>query len=247
MFAEAIQTALAMIYPPACLGCGTVVDRDFGLCGSCWAQMPFIGGTICDACGVPLLGDGVEEGALCEECHAHPRNWSQGRAALMYADMARKLILGFKHGDREEVARPAGQWLTQALGPLIDADTLIVPIPLHWKRVLKRKYNQSALLAQALARQTGAQASLDLLQRRIPTPSLEGKTRAQRFEILSDAIHVTPKRQGLATGRRVLLVDDVMTSGATFAAATQALLPENPARIDVVALARVAKQDYMTQ
>lgn len=236
----ALQTGLDMIYPARCLSCGVVVDGPLGLCGSCWPKTPFIGGTVCDACGVPLPGDSPHDVVHCDECLSAPREWDQGRAVLLYRDLARKLVLGFKHGDKVELAQPAGTWLAQAAEPMLDPDTLIVPIPLHWRRMMKRRYNQSALLAKAMAQASGHQAALDLLVRTRPTVPLDGKNRAERAEVLEDALEVRRGRRHQVAGRSVLLVDDVLTSGATFTAATRACRAAGAARVCVIALARVA-------
>ncbi|MEO0390990.1 MAG: ComF family protein [Pseudomonadota bacterium] len=239
MLRAAIQTGLDTIWPMRCLGCGVVVDSGPGLCGSCWGQTPFIGGTVCDACGVPLPGE-VAGRVLCDACLKDRPPWDQGRAALVYRDLARKLVLGFKHGDRTELAQPAGRWMAQAAAPLLEPNMLIVPIPLHWRRMLKRRYNQAALLARALGVETGHDVCLDLLTRVKSTPKLDGMTKADRNAALDEAIAITPRRRHRVAGRPVLLVDDVHTSGATFAAATRACLAAGASRVCVVALARVA-------
>lgn len=239
MIAQAIQTALRVVYPPRCLGCGCVVDGDQGLCPACWRETKFIGGTVCDSCGVPLPGIAGPDKVQCDSCIADPPVWSRGRAALEYDGLARRLILGFKHGDKIELADPAGRWLAQAAADLLTDDTLVAPIPLHRWRLLKRRYNQSALLAQALSMRAGVEACLDLFLRPIATPSLDGKSRSERAEALEGAITVNPKREDIIAGRRVLIVDDVMTSGATFSAATTAALAAGASEVCVLALARV--------
>lgn len=236
-----IQTALKAVYPARCLTCGSVVDSDFGLCGPCWRDTSFIGGTICDGCGVPLPGDISGDDLQCDDCLRTPRPWTQGRAALLYKDTGRKLVLALKHGDRQEIAHPASLWMAEAVREITGPGTLVVPIPLHWQRMIARRYNQSALLARALAKQLDAEACLDLLHRPRRTESLDGKSREDRFEHLDGAISLNPKRQSIAQGRPVLLVDDVMTSGATLAAATRALKAADAGPVKTVVLARVAK------
>ncbi|WP_037313138.1 ComF family protein [Ruegeria halocynthiae] len=238
---QRIQTAVALIYPPRCLGCGDLTESDFGLCGPCWRETPFIGGVVCESCGVPLPGAADGHRIECDDCMKAPRPWSDGRAALLYDGKARALILALKHGDRPELARPAARWMAQAGSDLIQSDMLIAPVPLHWSRLLKRRYNQSALLAQHLGRQTGLDVCPDLLVRRVRTPVLDGKTAAERAETLSDAITAHPKRRKNMQGRDVLLVDDVMTSGATLTACARACLAAGANHIFVLVLARVAK------
>lgn len=238
---QRFQTAVSLIYPPRCLTCGGTVESDFGLCGSCWRDAHFIGGTICDGCGVPLPGSDTNEEAHCDACLMAPRLWVQGRAALTYKGSGRKLVLGLKHGDRQEIAGPAARWMAQAIKGLLPENALIVPIPLHWMRLLKRRYNQSALLAKALARETGLAWSPDLLIRYRRTTSLDGLGREERYAAVDNAIKVHPKRRHQIIGRPVLLVDDVMTSGATLTAATQALLREGSGPVRVVTLARAIK------
>lgn len=236
-----LQTLVELIYPPRCLGCGALVESDFGLCSNCWRDTPFVGGLVCEVCGVPLPGQGDGERIECDDCMRHPKPWDAGRAALMYQDGARKLVMALKHGDRTDVARPAGIWMAQAARPIVSGDMLVAPVPLHWTRLLKRRYNQSALLADVIARDLGLAHCPDLFHRVRRTPSLDGKTAQERQDILTDAIRANPKRLDLLAGRDVLLVDDVLTSGATLAAATQAAHAAGAARICVIVLARVAK------
>ncbi len=242
MLPPGLQTAVSVIYPARCLACGGLVDADFGLCGPCWRDTAFIGGTVCDACGVPLPGHGDHVAPHCDACLATPRPWTQGRAALLYRDTGRKLILALKHSDRQEIARPAALWLAQAARDILPPDALIAPVPLHWLRMLKRRYNQSALLAKGLAAQTDLPWCADLLQRMRRTPSLDGLGRADRFAALQHAIRVHPRRRHRLIGRPVVLVDDVLTSGATLSATAQACLDAGSGPVFALALARVGKE-----
>ncbi len=236
-----LETALNLIYPPTCLTCRQVVEGNAGLCGPCWRETAFIGGTVCDSCGVPLPGGRHGEVAHCDACLRDPPPWVQGRSALLYRDMGRKIVLAFKHGDRQEIAAPAALWMAQAIGRYLQGNTLIAPVPLHWSRMIKRKFNQSALLGKALAGELGCAWCPDLLQRTRRTQVLDGKTRTERYTAVQGAMAVHPRRTELLRGRPILLVDDVMTSGATLSCATQACLDAGAGEIRVVTLARVAK------
>lgn len=241
MLFASVQTAIRLVYPPHCLACGGLVSTEFGLCGSCFSETHFIGGLVCDACGVPLPGDEANDRVLCDACLAVSRPWTHGRAALLYAGTGRKLVLALKHGDRHDVARAAAPWLLRAAGPILRQDSLIVPVPLHLLRLLKRRYNQSALLALSLGRETGCDILCDALIRSRRTPNLDGCTREERFEALQGAISARPHRASQIAGRQVLLIDDVMTSGATFAAATKALDAAGASEVCTLALARVGR------
>lgn len=236
-----LQTTLSAIYPPRCLGCGETVDSDFGLCGGCWGQTEFIGGTSCDGCGTPLPGSALADAEHCDACMGDPKPWAHGRAALTYSGMGRKLVLQLKHADRQEIARPAAGWMCAAIKPLIDEKTLIAPVPLHWLRLAKRRYNQSALIAKHLSEMTGCDWCADLLERPIRTQSLDGKSRQERADILKDSIRVNAKRRHRLVGRSVLLVDDVMTTGATLATCARACSVAGAHQVCVSVLARVVK------
>lgn len=236
-----LQSTLTAIYPPRCLGCGETVDSDFGLCGTCWGETEFIGGTRCDSCGTPLPGDVTSEEVHCDTCIRAPQPWEHGRAALVYSKMGRKLVLQLKHGDRQEIARPAAAWMKMSVQSLLTENTLIAPVPLHWLRLAKRRYNQSALIAKQLSEMTGCDWCPDLLERPRRTPSLDGKTRAERADILSGAIRINQRRRHRIIGRHVLIVDDVLTTGATLAACAQACSASGAHQVCVSVLARVVK------
>ncbi len=236
-----MQAALHVIYPPQCLTCDALVTTDFGLCGHCWRETPFITGLVCNQCGVPLPGDDLGQPESCDDCLTIARPWSQGRAALLYKDNARRLVLAFKHGDRLDLARPAAGWMMRAAQPMLVPGMLVAPIPLHWLRLIKRRYNQSALLSAAVAKMAGLDHCPDLLIRTRHTGSQEGRDRESRFANMTDALAPHPRRENRIAGRHILLVDDVMTSGATFAAAAEACIAAGAIGVSVLALARVAK------
>ena len=242
-----IQTALHLLFPPRCVGCGDLVESDFGLCGTCWRDTPFIGGLVCDACGAPLPGDISDQGVQCDDCMATPRPWTQGRAAMLYKASGRKMVLALKHGDRHDIVRPATFWMTRVAKPLVRENMLVAPVPLHWSRFLKRKFNQSALLARELARELGLGYCPDLLHRPRRTGSLDGLNLSQRFARLAPSSTALARRALQMPGRPVLLVDDVMTTGATLTAAANACLASQASEVFIVALARVAKDAYIAQ
>ena len=236
-----MQSVIRAIYPPQCVSCGDLTDSAHGLCGPCRRDAHFIGDTVCNSCGVPLPGERDGDDLQCDDCMRIARPWDRGRAALVYSGTGRRLVLGLKHGDRTDLARPAAEWMARKAKPLLRDDTVLVPVPLHRFRLARRRYNQAALLGQALAKVLNVPVCPDALLRPIQTTPLEGHSRDARFIALADAIIPNPKRADQIAGKSVLLVDDVMTSGATLAVSAEAARMAGAKNVSIVTLARVMK------
>ena len=232
---------LDVLLPPQCLTCDAPVGAPGQFCADCFRRTGFVTDPCCACCGRPF-GSAMQGGAsgLCTDCREHPPAWGTARAALRYDDQARRILLPFKHGDRIETARALAPHMARAGAALLGAADWLVPVPLHRRRLLSRRYNQSALLAQHLSRLSGRPAVLDALRRTRATPSLGHKTGTERRAEVADAFAVRPSRRERLADSRVLLIDDVMTSGATADACALALRAAGVARVDVLVAARVA-------
>lgn len=237
-----LNAALHLIYPPQCITCDAKVTSDFGLCGDCWRETPFVAGLVCDRCGAPLKGQDTDKAEYCDDCLTIARPWARGRAAMIYRGNARGIILALKHGDRMDLARPASAWLARAGAAVISPDMLVAPVPLHWMRLFKRRYNQAALLSLGVAKLARLEHCPDLFQRRKATPAQSGG-RDARFANMATAMRVHPRWVDRIIGRDLLLIDDVMTSGATFAAVAEVALTAGAKSVTTLALARVVKED----
>ncbi|WP_183526561.1 ComF family protein [Yoonia ponticola] len=236
-----MQSVVRAIYPPQCVACETLTEAEHGLCGPCWAQTAFISGLVCDTCGALQMGTDEGERVQCDECMTIARPWDQGRAALEYKGIGRRLVLGLKHGDRLDLTWPAAGWMAVRAAALVKENTVIVPVPLHWSRLVKRRYNQAAALAVDLGKHLKRPVFVDALVRLERTKPLDGVGRAARFDMLSGKIQPHPKRSAALRDKSVLIVDDVMTSGATLAAAAEAARMAGAANVSIVTLARVVK------
>lgn len=244
--AAATARALDLLYPPVCVACGAETGAAGGLCPDCFAGAPFIAGPVCEACGAPLLDAAGPGGApVCDGCRHAPPAWQTGRAVALYGGAVRRAILALKHGDRLDVARAAAPWLLRAGRDLLAGADLVAPVPLHWRRLVHRRFNQSAELARALCRSAGRSEALapDLLRRVRATPSQEGRSRAGRIANVEGAFALARRWRGRVANARVLLVDDVMTTGATLSACAETLRDAGAEGIDVLVLARVARAD----
>ena len=239
-----LPAAIRAIYPPSCMGCAEPALEDHALCGRCWRDTPFISGLVCDLCGVALPGEGASsDGLVCDDCMKIARPWNRGRSTLEYRDRARRFVLQLKHGDRTDLARPLAAWMARAAQPLLTGPALLVPVPLHRTRLFARRYNQAALLAKGMGESLDQPTGLDVLLRTVRTPLLGGLNRDERFRTLADIFAVSQKRRDQIEDRHILLVDDVMTTGATLAACTEALMAAGAQIVDVVTLARATKAD----
>ncbi|WP_245656784.1 ComF family protein [Meinhardsimonia xiamenensis] len=240
-----MKELISLVYPPRCVACGEQVLDEGGLCGPCWRQTPFITGLVCDLCGVPLIG-AAEEGVAeyCDDCLGVLRPWSRGRAALVYAGQGRRLVLKLKHEDRHDLVAPMAHWMAQAARPLLQGasgEVVAVPVPLHWRRLMARRFNQSALLARGVARRLGIACAPAALRRIRHTAEQEGRGHDARFANLAGAIVPGRRARERLAGRTVLIVDDVMTSGATLSAAAEAARASGAREVFALVLARVAK------
>lgn len=198
---------------------------------------------MCKTCAVPVLGDSEDENAICEACNAEPPPWTMGRAVGLYEGPLRRMVLSLKHGDRQDLVPSMAAWMARAGAPFLTGDSLLTPVPLHWRRLLSRRTNQSAVLAKAIAKIAGAHHIPDLLHRHRPTPPQKGLTREQRFDNQRAAIILNHRQAEKVEGRHVVLVDDVMTTGATLFAAAETCLSGGAASVNVLVFARVARPD----
>jgi ComF family protein len=240
MLARLGTAVLDALLPPHCLTCEEPVDRQGAQCAACFAGLSFVTAPLCLCCGVPFPHAGAAgDGGLCPVCVARPPSFLSARAALRYDEGARRLVLPFKHADRTELAAPLARHMARAGAALLARAEVVAPVPLHWRRLLSRRYNQAALLSARLARAAGLPGIPDLLRRRNPTPPLAEMGAAERHALLEGAFILTPRHAARVAGRRVLLVDDVMTSGATAEACAAALLAGGAAAVEVLAAARV--------
>ena len=233
---------LKLLYPDQCVSCGALVEGGQGLCGACWAATPFIDGLVCDSCGVPLLGEETGHRAHCDDCLTERPPWGRGRAALLYRDNARRLVLALKHGDRLDLVRPASGWMAARGAPIRGEGDLLVPVPLHRTRLFTRRFNQAAALAHEVGRRWGMPHLPDALVRIRRTRPQDRITHAERHANQTGAITVTARHRDRLSGVRVILVDDVMTSGATLRAAAAALSSAGAVPAAVLTLSRVAKE-----
>jgi len=209
-----------------------------GLASEIWAKIQFIDGPVCEGCGAPFDYD-RGPGVRCAACMAKPRAFDAARAACLYDEVSRDPILKLKHADRTDLAPLLVRWLSRAAADLLAEAEAIAPIPLHRWRLLGRRYNQAAELARPLAGLWDKPYLADALVRRRATDSQAGKSASGRRRNLVGAFHVPERRRFQVEGRRILLVDDVMTTGATLEGCARALKQAGASRVDVAVLARV--------
>ena len=236
-FAHIPRLALDIALPTLCVSCREPVDGE-GVCAACWAKLSFIAQPFCPRLGIPFVYDPGPE-LLSMEAIANPPAYQRARAAVRYDDVARTLVHSLKYQDRTDLAPAMGRWMARAGQELLaDADVL-VPVPLHWRRGWSRRYNQSGALARVISRQSGVKLASEALRRIRPTQQQIGLSRAQRAANVQGAFKVAPERNAEIAGRRVVLIDDVLTSGATTDACARALLRAKAAQVDVLVFARV--------
>jgi ComF family protein len=236
-WSHAAKLALDIALPTLCVACREPVDGE-GVCASCWSKLSFIAPPYCPRLGIPFVYDPGPE-LLSMEAIANPPAYARARAAVRYDDVARTLVHALKYQDRTDLAPAMGRWMARAGRELLTEADALVPVPLHWRRGWRRRYNQSGALARVIERQTGVRLASEALRRVRPTEQQIGLSRAQRATNVQGAFKVAADRKAEIQGRRVVLIDDVLTSGATVDACARALLRAKASSVDVLVFARV--------
>jgi ComF family protein len=227
--------ALDLLLPPESYD-GDGAPQTSGYSAAVWSRIVFLDDPVCDGCGLAFEFD---PGARCAACQAQPRAFARARAACVYDEHSRELILKLKHADRPEIGVLFARWLARAAAPLLAQADAVAPVPLHRARLFARRYNQAAEIARPLARLTGVRYLPDALVRRRATAIQGGKSGRGRRLNVKGAFEVPPARARRLEGRRILLVDDVLTTGATAEACARAMLKAGAAAVDLAVVARV--------
>jgi len=234
------RVTLDLVLPPQCLSCQAPVIEPGHLCGKCWAEVDFLDGPSCNTCGLPFETPELD-GALCGSCSRDAPAYERARAVMRYNDASKGLILRLKHADRHEGVGAFGNWLGRAGADFLSEIDIVTAVPLHRLRLLSRLYNQAAMLALALGEGTGIPTDPMILERVRRTPSQGGLTSRRRRHNVAGAFRIRPGYESRIKGRSVLVVDDVMTTGATVEACARTLKRAGAARIYVLTLARVVR------
>lgn len=242
MLGRVARFVIDALLPPLCLCCHAQVSEPGSLCPVCWSKIVFLAPPFCAVCGLPFELDAGAD-AQCGECARQAPRYGRARAVFRYDDASRPLILRFKHGDRLEGVPAFARWMARAGAEVLRDADLLVPVPLHRWRLLSRRYNQAALLAQALAVESGVGAIPDLLLRRRATKPQGHMNRSGRHDNVAGAFALAPRHHVTLAGKRVVLIDDVLTSGATVEECARILLGGGAAAVDVLTLGRVVRTE----
>jgi ComF family protein len=233
-----LRAALDIALPPLCAACREPVAGR-GLCPSCWSKLSFITRPYCERLGIPFVYD-PGPGILSMEAIADPPAYNRARAAVRFDQISRALVHALKYGDRLDLAPMMGRWIATAGRELLAEADALVPVPLHWRRQWARRFNQSAMLAAAISAESSVPIAAGALRRVKVTAQQVGLTRTERATNVQGAFKVPDEGGAAVRGRRLVLVDDVLTSGATVDVCARALLRGGAANVDVLVFARVA-------
>ena len=234
----ALRFTLDVALPPLCPSCRAPLGDGAGLCPNCWSKLSLIEPPYCARLGIPFTYD-PGPGLLSMEAIANPPAYDRARAAVRYDDIARALVHGFKYSDRLDLAPMMGRWMARAGRELLAEADALIPVPLHWRRLWARRFNQSAALAGAISALAGPPVLHGVLQRVRATPQQVGLNKNERAENVQGAFQVPPEQKAAVSGKRLVLVDDVLTSGATVDTCARALLRAGAGHVDVLVFARV--------
>ncbi|MBB3952049.1 ComF family protein [Aureimonas jatrophae] len=230
---------LSLVYPPVCAGCTSAVSRSPAVCAACWRDLRFLERPFCEVLGLPFAVD-PGAGLVSPEAIANPPPFARLRGTVLYQGLGSRLVASLKYGDRTDLVPLMAGWMGRAGAELLAEADLVMPVPLHARRLLRRRFNQSAELGRHLARTHGRRFEPMMLRRVRATRSQVGLSASERERNLRGAFVLDPHRVADLKGRRVLLVDDVFTTGATVSAAARTLLRGGAAAVDVLVFARVA-------
>ncbi len=229
------------LLPPLCISCKTEINSHNSLCPKCWHQVNFIVSPICDIMGTPLpYNTGTVQ--ISAVATTWPPPYNRARSVAVFEGILKHMIHALKYGDRHEGIKLFGKWMTYAGRDILNDADLIIPVPLSQRRLWARRFNQSALLANAIGKNTKIQVDYLSLKRKKHTTTQVGLTRKQRAKNVSGAFSIPAKALPQIAGKNIVLVDDVLTTGATIHACTKTLLKAKAARIDILTLARVIDQ-----
>lgn len=239
-----ISRFIDTILPPRCIVTGEIVDSQGMIAPKAWGSLNFIADPQCHRCGFPFdFDDGAaKEGNVCAACHKDPPIFNYVRSALVYDDASRNVILGFKHGDQTHSVPSFMPWMLRAGEEILAQSDYLVPVPLHRWRILRRRYNQSGLMAQYLSKETGIPVFLDLIERHKATV-VQGHLRInERQKNVRNAFMILDKYKEKIKNKHICLIDDVFTTGATVNECTKILLKSGAASVNILTLARVVKR-----
>jgi ComF family protein len=232
------RLALDVTLPQLCPSCREPLGDGAGLCATCWSKLSMIEPPYCARLGIPFTYD-PGPGLLSMEAIANPPAYDRARAAVRYDDVARTLVHAYKYGDRLDLAHLMGGWMVRAGRELLEEADGLVPVPLHWRRLWARRFNQSAALAGAISSSAKVPVLHGALKRVRATVQQVGLSKSERADNVQGAFRVPADLKAEVAGRRLVLIDDVLTSGATVDTCARALLRAGAAHVDVLVFARV--------